>query len=242
MVSEPFITANALAEYMDARDERREGIVRQFRDEHKAPPIRYSKARDAISAMLADPHRNPKIIHDAIENLKNDYDTATQIEKAQSRAFHTSNASLSIKALEGFLFMRNELPFLNNILESYDDGAIKIDIEGVKVHAKPDILIRKKDSKGSMRVGAGLFFFSHAGDDISDKRKNDRKRRMGWAASVLWYLVSYKFTHLGAPSNKICYSIDPFMQESHAASPALKKAMRDIESACRSYRAQWHYV
>jgi len=150
MEKEPRISVNKLAELLVCSNPvRRRRIVQDQKYPNTAITIRYRLAHEPIREFLSN-GRQEAIIHNAVAKLRNDQ---TGKEWAIDDRWNTADA------LEKFLEVADVVPDDEDIeFQGGDQIAPKLNIAGVDISVRPDVLIRFT-RKGKKCTGALKFHF-----------------------------------------------------------------------------------
>ncbi|UPG88339.1 hypothetical protein L2Y96_13005 [Luteibacter aegosomaticola] len=217
-MSKARISVNKLGEYLTATPARRRRIVQDQKAPKEFIVTRYSDARQEIVSFLADGMEDEQSLRDA----------ALHLRQAPGTDFVRQDKAGSADAIDDFLETTDQLVLDGLVIEPVDSTvSAQIDIAGVTVSVRPDVLLK---TKAGHVAGAIKFHFPKT-YPLLDKGAEYV------AATLREYLVKQH------PSSEIdpkhCLVVDvPARVVTHAAK-ASKKKMADIEAACEEINARW---
>ncbi|MFA9288046.1 hypothetical protein ACCQ08_24930 [Comamonas sp. SY3] len=221
------ISVNKLAELLvTSNPSRRRKIVQDQKYPSTSVVARYRLAQAPIAAFLRG-GRDPQIINTAIATLRAPFDGT---EWTLDDRWNTADA------LERFLEVADSLPSSKD--EKYTQGdtsAPKLNIAGVDVSVRPDLLI-KFTNRGAEYTGAVKFHFiknpdsalTHAGSEY---------------VSVLMHRWLEEFGPDGSkPSHAHCICIDVFRGSMVTAPKSTTRRMTEVTAACEEVAARWQVL
>lgn len=227
--SKPRISLNKLGEYAaESNPSRRRRIVRdQKRPKNFIVPY-YDPVRDAVVSYIANDEANLSPLRDAINKLEGESPTSTWKEQRLQSCLDTIAA------------FRSQFDTVLGQEEIYAVPARKTDpasiqVEGVKVSIRPDLLVYGKDGRGKEIVGAIKLHFSkgHPLNDTSGK----------YVATLLHRHVEERLASNGLyPSRKWCLVLDIFEGERFTAPRSYKRRRKNLAAACEEIRTIWPLV
>lgn len=241
MKEDPELTANQLAAYLRASAQRQETILRSAKYQTydtTAKRIRYKSARTAIARCLASNRSDLKPVFEEKAKITRFLEN---VESAKEHAsdFKINDAKLTIEALDAFVGSLNALPFSQFRFELGQHRPPKIDIEGVAISVRPDLVVLGHNREHEPRAGGLLMYFSKS---VDESRLGERKE-FGVTASTLVYRYAEEHLANKAPGDRrLCFSLDVFAQRAHAAPNSYKRREANIEAACRSISRQWTLI
>ncbi|MFL5245728.1 MAG: hypothetical protein ACJ8FY_26835 [Gemmataceae bacterium] len=222
---EPRISVNKLGEYMAASAMRRRRIVR----EQKTPPqfmvARYTEANEAITSFLASGARDDGILLKTIERL-NDAEPKSE--------WDAQRLELCIEALENMLEIE-DYSFLEGACgEPARSDAPKLDIAGVAISVRPEVILNVPDGATNRTVGAVKLYLG---------KTIPLTEEAGAYVGTLVQLYVVEALHAGEAADfKKCGVLDVFAQRFHAAPRAYITRRREIEAACQEISRAWAAV
>ena len=217
----PRISINKLGEYVTARPRRRRRVIH----DQKYPPTfqvtRYNQAQSAMSKFLANAGED-KLIHDTIEELANAEPKSTwDAERIQS----------CTNALDSFLKVYDPTLIEGYKVEVGEPRPPKLEIAGVQVSVRPDLILRGTDRKGNPTVGAIKLY-------IAKTKPLDDESGLIIATSVHQYIEHISPDDVKVPL-QASMVVDVFAQKIYHAPRAYISRRKDIEAACEEVARAW---
>lgn len=216
----PRISVTKLGEYMTAGVVRRRAIVRDQKRPRAVIVARYSRARRVIVDHLTTGRDKHQLI-----------DTIEDIEGQPTRSkWHAQDQLLSVQALDHFLDV--ELPFDTWQVRRCPGNPPKLDVGGVQVSVRPDLLVRGSTAHGSPWFGAVKVHLSKgfALNDVSAQ----------YSATALHQWVDQYLATPDSPANpRACLVIDVFAQSVWRAPHAHRRRRAHLEAACEEIASRW---
>jgi hypothetical protein len=235
---DPDLSANQLAEYLNASFVRQESILRsakyQSRDS-SAHRVRYKESREAISRSLASNRRDASIIQDKITYLQGIIDESSRGRRATD--FIISDSRLSIEALRAFLGGVNRFNFDGFTFTLGNRRPPRLVLEAVEISVRPDVVITAVNRNQDQLVGGLLSYFSKDAD--REDRQAVRQEMGLTAATLIHEYASQHLTAQGEPTKRLCLSLDVFGRNVHVAPTSSVRRMENIRAACRSIASRW---
>jgi len=231
----PRLSVNELAHYMIASDTGRIGILRRAKTSppNSAAAIRYTDARRAICAFLADPTRN-------VSHLTNaDLMLSQRAGDPSETNFRQNDAKHSIAVLRKIQSMSNTVaPYL---FAKAPGQQPRLPIGGIEVSVRTDVLVIGK-GKQSERMGAAVLRMDK--DDATTPFARNKRKEMGlFAATVIRLHVERNLLETGKKvDSRLCMSIDVQRGEIFLAPNSRSQRMQNIRSACQMIAALWPQI
>lgn len=219
----PRMSANMLGEYISASASRRHAIIKDSRIVPTYIAKRYNLASAAIADFLSDEFATLECLKRKIIELKV-ADYTTKYEKEMSMS--------SIEALMAFANYAEGLQksLLGHRIEmSAHFTYHKINLEGVEVSIRPEIIIR---SSSNQIIGFIKLYFSK--NNELDENRGDFITCLGRSY--------FSEAHSLLLSEKNCFVLDVFTGELSSAPKAFKRRMSDITASCREIADRWNRV
>lgn len=220
----PRLSVNAITTYMNAAAAKREAVLR----EQKFPPTFrqrwYDTATKVITRCLIDPERDTEIVVETIDRLH----AAHPVDKLE-RQINSNNAA----ALDGFLAVLPSLEWDGLTASRYANKSALLEIEGVVISVRPEVMLQGKFRGSSVRGGVKLYL--------------SKTTALGEDGGELIGALLHEYT-AGRCSDGVgckqrhCQVIDVFGEECYTAPTAIKRRMRDVEAACREIRERWPHI
>lgn len=216
----PRISVTKLGEYMTASVVRRRAIVRDQKRPRPVIVARYNTARRVIVEHLsgaADKHR----LIDTIEDLDSQQPTSK---------WHAQDQMLSVEALDHFFDV--QLPFDTWQVQRCPGNPPKLDVNGVAVSVRPDLLVRGVNRAGAAWFGAVKVHISKG------FALNETAAQYSATAVHQW-----AEQHLATPTTPVnplgCVVIDVFSQSVWTAPTANQRRRAHLAAACEEIALRW---
>jgi hypothetical protein len=219
----PRVSINKLAEYMIASPRRRRTIVK----DQKYPPdfkvAIYSEALNAITSYIAAPDEG-KLIAAMEAALAKKGDTEWELQRNQ----------LCAEAIEAFLDFASDMTFDGVTAERSSADAAEIEIAGVVVSVRPEILLKFQSPKGVKIIGGMKICFC-------------KSSPVGEEAASYITGTLHSFLKSGCRDGELAdpsliLAMDVFDRKVHFAPKAFKARMADVEAACEEISRAWPAV
>jgi hypothetical protein len=215
----PFISLNKLAEYVSASPVRQKAIVQM---------MKYGKGvsqyRDAHyhAAQFLSSGQNPALLDAAITNLIGLNSLTYNVYRERS-----INA---LQVFKGMCPINFGTPTYHSVPLNAHSG---LDVEGVYVSVRPDILFTYTTSKG-VEMGAGKVYFP-AGNSLG----NDGGECV---STILYHYLTLLSPSIGMPKPKHCFSIDVHRHNVCFAPRTHVRMMNNVREACKNYLLKWNSI
>ncbi len=220
----PRISGNELARYLTTDDAAKRRTI--VEDQSKPNPFKvplYSLAEnhitDAIAGGLVDLDKLLKST-DRIRNMPSPSD------------WYERRNRLCSEAIEAFVEMNRELNIHGcKLFEGDKTQAPKLEVKGVDVSVRPEILLTHEDRKGKLTEGAIKLYIKK--EPLTDEAGK-------YVATLLRKYVE-EFPMFGYECNRsYCYVVDVFAGRVFKAPYANKQRWHSIEAACEEIRNRWY--
>lgn len=217
----PRISINKLGEYLVAPAGRRRRIIY---DQKRPPVVQVSLYTEA---------------HRAIVNCLYNSDDGALLDQALESLYHVSPAndfealkkSLCIDALEAFADMLDDLDFDGTAMTIGESDPPKLQIGGVEVSVRPDLILSGKDRNGSSRVGL-IKLYINKGFPLDETSGQ-------YVAVGLQAFADQHLTDLGGSDHRMIYVLDILGGRVFKAPKSNTRRLNDIEAACQEIAANW---
>lgn len=221
--TEPRISLNKLGEYLVASPRRRRSIINEQKHPKDYIVSRYQLAENAIISCLI---LKKNCLYNIDKLMK-------EIEcKPDASKWHKENSVLCSQAFLSFLNFFQDIPVFEYTLTQGDPNPKKMNLGGVEVSVRPDILLL--DPVNEMVIG-GIKLYITKTYPLDD--------RSGiFVSTVLYRYLAQDELYGSAINNKYCFVVDVFAQKPYQAPKSWKKNMYDIEAACAEMAAVWPTV
>lgn len=227
----PRLSANQLAEYLNASSTRRKSIIRDAKFPKGVIVARYDGARDAITAFLTDPTRSMTEPTAAIEAMK------AKGGAVGAKPWVQDDCKASVEAVNALLKAQNKLGLNKMNIRPILSKQPKLVMEGVEVSITLNATTHRVDKDKQDRVGGLLLLFSKSEPSASKRDERCRVSSVLAAEFADQYLKG-----LGAMDPKLCVTIDVFGGRIIAAPPSYKKRLTDMIAACEEVALRWPTV
>ena len=215
----PRISINKLVEYLEANSTRRKRIVLDQKKPYKPIVTRYKEADDAILKYITSGF-DEIVLSQAIEELEG---------KECVNDHQIQDRDLSIELLE--LIPDIEFPnFDGCTLSEYSGDNPKLDISGVDVSVRPEIIIRKGDSIGAIKIHRGKTFTL------------DQELLKCASLVVHQFIDEHVAEDLVDADKNLCFAIDCFNGLIEEAPNSSARRMSRLETACQEITLWWNAV
>lgn len=224
----PRLSANQLAEYLNATPTRRKGIIRDAKFPRQVVTARYDTAKEAVNKYLTDSTRSVQILNDIVIELGK----AGNDPKAS--AWKKDNCLRSIEAIATFQKSANKLGL--NAFSFRLPPATKtvLDIYGVRISVAMDLIAYKSNKHGHQSIGGVLLLVAK-----SDASSKNRAARCEAAAVLTMLATEEHLSALGEIDPKLCMAVDVFGGTVYPAKGNYKRLNGSIESSCEEIAQRW---
>jgi hypothetical protein len=216
----PRISLNKLGEYLVAKPGRRHSIIRDQKKPKDFIVARYADAVRAIQRHITEEHESADQLNKAVRTLS----TADHDSK-----WKRDTADLCAKALFAFMSIADEVPTNGFKAIMGEDSPEKMNIAGVDVSVRPEILLIDPEQNNQIVGGIKLYL----GKD------NPLEDASDFVGSVLYRYLAEVLSTEAAVSHKNCFVVDVFAGEIIPAPKAYKRNMNDVSAACTEISALW---
>ncbi len=217
----PRVSLNKLGQYLTATPALRKRIIH----DQKHPPdpqyLRYPEAARAIVEFLCS-GRDEAILRDHQRRLLN---TAPESE------YDAHRLALCAEALQHFLVSANELALTNAVASPADEEPPPLELAGVSVHVRPEILLRSVDRHGQMHSGLLKLYFS------KHSPLNEQSAR--YITTMLQVYAEQRLTQQGPVDHRLVRVFDVFAGQVFVAPKARQRRMGDLQLACEEIASRW---
>lgn len=224
----PRISLNKLAEFLiQTNPVRRRSIINDQKNGNPPAAPRYRKAIDPICSFLKHGGDDPEIIYNKIDSLRSETSNSDWIKDDNEK---------TAQALEHFLSLASQLPLDDSLEYTPGDAQVeKLQLSGVEVSVKPDVII-KGTMRGNNIIGGIKLHFS------VDHKKELGDLGSSYVAALLREWLNHNCPNHYKVSYKHCYSIDVF-PETVVSSPATyKRLINQAQAACEEITLRWDTI
>jgi len=223
--AEPRISVNKLGEYMVATPRRRRRIIS---DQKRPSPFivpRYTEATEAIVDYLVSSAVDDEVLVEKADTL---------LSTAGETEWQEQTNQLCAEAISCFLDIVDDLPLDDIEIRRGDPNPEQLEIGGVMVSVRPEMVLCRTDRTGSSTVGALKLSFSKTFplDDISGD----------YVATIIQRYVTEKIADGRTVDRSICLVVDVFTGKVYEAPRAYKRRWADLEAAGEEIARAWPVV
>lgn len=220
---DPRISVNKLGEYAATDNAaRRRRIVRdQKKPKDYITPF-YTDAQDFLADFLLDGGKKDQALLQKAEEFHNaDASTPWWENKNQANA----------DALVAFYEMADDLDLSEYGLRRGDPKPPKLDVQGVLISVRPELLLISSNRSGALIEGA-VKLYINKNHPMSDEAGS-------YTATMLHQFVDTHPLMDGFCDYRSCYVVDVFAQRVFKAPRSFKQRRESIEAACEEIRRAW---
>lgn len=220
----PSLSLNQLALYLTSDARKRKRVIEQRKDPQVFRVNWYEFAQDKIVQFIAAGCEDEDILVAEVDRLlalspKNDYEETRNNTNAE--------------AIEDFLYVYQDLTIDPLSPKKGKDNAPKIEINGVEISVRPDILL-SGNHRGEKRLGAIKLYFS---------KGNALGQTSGaYISTVLHEYLSRHHSKTASISRRYCQVLDVFGQAVYEAPASTKRRLSIIEDACEEVKLWWGVI
>lgn len=218
------ISLSKLGEYLGANALRRRAIVKDQKKPRTIYVARYAKAEDAIQNFIAGGGRDiEQLVAVARELATGEYESDWKRE----------SAALCSKALHAFVKIAGDVPLEGLLPKANHDGSLKMNLAGVAVSVRPDILFTRPEAPDVIVGGLKLYF----------SKTHPLETGAGeFVASVVYRHIAEILSNETATQYRNCHVLDVFAGRIFTAPKSYRNHMRHAEALCWEIAALWPQV
>ncbi|MCA9710938.1 MAG: hypothetical protein KDK70_34170 [Myxococcales bacterium] len=216
----PRISANKLGEYLVSPPIRRRAIIERHKYPNAYAAGYYGPARDTLVDYLAGHISRAKVLERIEALVSAEHETTYQRHQAHGCA----EAVLRFLDLEPALDLQGMTPIH---LLRHDP----LEISGVTVSVRPDLVLEGQDPRGRPTLGAIKLHFP--------KTHPQTEASAAYVATLLRMHAAQTMSDRGKVHQDACLVIDVFARQVVTAPRGYKRRWRDIEAACDEIRRAW---
>lgn len=217
----PRVSVNKLGQYLTATPSLRKRIIHA--QKHPVDPqyLRYPAAAQAIVEFLCE-GRDEVILR---------YHQRRLLNAAPESDFDAHRLALCAEALQRCLASADGLAS-NAVASPVDEELPPLEMSGVAISVRPEVLLRSVDAQGQMRSGLlKLYFSKHTPLD---------ERAGQYIATVLQSYAEQRLEQRGPVDARLVGVFDVFAGRLHVAPRARQRRMNDVKLACEEIAARWN--
>lgn len=216
----PCVSVNQLGQYLTGTPSLRKRIIQAQKNPVDPQYLRYPAAAQAITEYLCD-GRDEVILRYHQRRLLN-----TQPESD----FDAQRLALCAEALHRCLAVSDEFA-VHAIASPADQDPAPLEVAGVAIKVKPEVLLRGVDARGHMRSGVlKLYFSKHAPLD---------ERAGQYIATVLQLFAEERLEQRGPVDPRLVGVFDVFAGRLFVAPRARQRRLNDVTLACEEIAGRW---
>lgn len=216
----PCVSVNKLGQYLTGTPSLRKRIVHA--QKHPVDPqyLRYPAAAQAITEYLCE-GRDEVILR---------YHQRRLLNAQPESDFDAHRLALCAEALQRCLAASDDLTS-HAIASPADMDPPPLELAGVAVKVRPEVLLRSVDTRGQMRSGLlKLYFSKHAPLD---------ERAGQYIATVLQHFAEERLEQRGPVDPRLVGVFDVFAGRLFMAPKARQRRMNDVVLACEEIAGRW---
>jgi hypothetical protein len=226
----PQVSANQLAQYLQAGPSARKRIVQAARWQSTAIVARYRHAREAITDCLCEDIRSPATVGKARAKL------VERLSNAGNSSWTNDDLESSIQALDRYASSVGQSMLGKVRCEPITRSVPPLIISELRVKVTPDaVLHRAMPGSEPDQIGA-LVAMIAKGESATKARKEQART----AALLVWRFAQKHLAKLGTPERSLCVSYDVFVGSVVAPSANYVSKWQNIEDACDEIMDKWH--
>jgi hypothetical protein len=219
--SQPRISVNKLAEFIDAKAARQRQILRDQKFPSDFKGMYYKEATEAISTCIASNLENTSIIERTISLLE---------QQNPDKIGTQRRLQANIDALETFEAMLDDVDLKGAEPILGDHAPPRLTIQNVEVSIRPEIVLKGTGKGKQPLVGAIKLHFPRT-FPLSDSA--------GYVSVLLQEFAKAHLANNGEASGTLCPVFDVGAQTIHPGVKSTIARMKDIRAACRNIVALW---
>ncbi|MET0404690.1 MAG: hypothetical protein ABW123_19905 [Cystobacter sp.] len=217
----PHVSANKLGRYLTAAPALRKQLIQTQKNPPDPRYLRYPDAARAITDFLC---------HGQDESLlrRHQHRLATTVYPSE---FDAHRAESCIEAIEAWRHIHPSLGLGRLIVTSVGEEPPTLDVAGVSVQVRPQVVLQEMDAHGDCQVGLLKLYFSkhHPLDERSGQ----------YIATLLRAYAEQHLTPLGPPDSRRMLVVDVFAGRAYTAPRARARRLCDVRLACEEIAARW---
>ena len=225
MINDPIVSVNKLGEYIVSRAARQRFLLQQrkYPNPEFNVGMYHREAADAIQTYLAGEGIDPRPLEIALNSL----DQKTPEKIGAIRRIHSN-----VARLERFQEMLDDIDLKGANAEMGANSPEKMNILGVGISVRPEIILRDTGPKGRKLVGAIKL-------QLSASANFDSEAAGYVSAAVQEYCKRFLVNDDEVVHAPYCQVIDVGNGIVHPGVRAAARRMKDIEASCQNIAALW---
>lgn len=228
MVNDPIISVNKLGEYIVSKGARQRALLRQrkFPNPDFKVGMFHREATEAIQMYLAGGGIDPRPIENALNSLD---------QKTPEKIGTIRRINSNIERLERFEEMLDDIDLKGADAEMGEISAEPMNICGVQISVRPEIILRGFAPKGQKLIGAIKL-------QLSASAKFDKDAAGYVSAAVQEYCRRFFVSNDEIVHAPYCQVVDVGNGIVHPGVKATAQRMKDIEAECQNIAALWQSI
>ncbi|MCP3101866.1 hypothetical protein LZ198_23595 [Myxococcus sp. K15C18031901] len=217
----PCVSVNKLGQYLVGTPSLRKRIILGQKYPVDPQYLRYPAAAQAITEYLCE-GRDEVILR---------YHQRRLLNARPESDFDAHRLALCAEALQRCLVARDGLS-ARAVASPADLEPRPMQVAGVAVNVRPEVLLRTVDGQGQMRSGLlKLYFSKHTPLD---------ERAGQYIATVLQRFAEQRLEQRGPVDPNLVGVFDVFAGRLHVAPRAQQRRLQDVQLACEEIAERWH--
>ncbi|AGC44533.1 hypothetical protein MYSTI_03220 [Myxococcus stipitatus DSM 14675] len=216
----PCVSVNQLGQYLTGTPSLRKRIIQAQKNPVDPQYLRYPAAAQAITEYLCE-GRDEVILR---------YHQRRLLNAQPESDFDAHRLALCAEALHRCLATMEELA-VHAIASPADQDPAPLEVAGVAIKVKPEVLLRGVDARGHMRSGVlKLYFSKHTPLD---------ERAGEYIATVLQRFAEERLEQRGPVDPRLVGVFDVFAGRLFVAPRAQQRRLNDVALACEEIAGRW---
>lgn len=218
---EPRISSNKLGQYITSKPRRQHTILYEQKFPSDYITAYYKDAQESISLFVAKGMEDASVLDKRIRLLE---------QKKPETVWQGRQIVSNIDAIEAFMNIADQVQLFDFTPEIGDFRAQKLNVNGVSVSIRPEIILSGK-KRGMPAVGGIKLHFikSHPLDEES----------AGYVSAITQMYLGTHMAERGKVDGRLCSVIDLSAGRVFAGVTSLKVRQKEIEAACEQIRHLW---
>jgi hypothetical protein len=217
----PCVSVNKLGQYLTATPALRKRIIHAQKNPVDPQYLRYPEAAQAIVEYLCG-GRDEVILR---------YHQRRMLNATPESDFDAHRLTLCAEALQHFLMSANELALTNAVASPAGPEFPPMELRGVTINVRPEILLRSADRYGQMHSGLLKLYFS--------KHTPLNEQSGQYIATVLHMYAERYLQQKGPVDHRLVRVFDVFAGKVYVAPKAQQRRLGNLELACEEIAACW---
>jgi hypothetical protein len=217
----PSVSVNKLGQYLTATPALRKRIIHAQKNPPDPQYLRYPEAAQAIVEFLCG-GRDEVILR---------YHQRRMLNATPETDFDAHRLALCAEALQHFLVSADELALTNAVASPADAELPPMELAGVQINVRPEILLRSVDRHGEMHSGLLKLYFS--------KHTPLNEQSGQYIATVLHMYAEQHLQQKGPVDHRLVRVFDVFAGKVYVAPKAQQRRLGNLQVACAEIAACW---